>query len=695
MDTSNLSASSGPVGQLAEYVDAPADARRVVSDTERRQLLEWAMNRSGLPPRQCVHEMFQKQAEQTPDAIAVTCQQSSLSYAALDAKANQLAHYLRSRGVGPDTLVGICVDRSLDMVVGLLGILKAGGAYVPVDPGYPADRIAEIIADSAMPLILTQHATRLPSGTSTLIIRLDTDWDQLIAPHPALPVTSDVCVDNLVYVIYTSGSTGRPKGILFKHAGLANAIDWMRNEYRVNPTDRALQKSPCTFGVSAWEVFLPLSAGAKVVVAKPEGHRDIPYLKRIIEQERITILNFVPSMLQLFMDDAAEHDLTSLRVVLCAGEVLKTSLIAQFLNTFKQCELHNLYGQTETEAVAGCRCEATHLDGIAHIGRPRARAELYVLDESSQLVPIGVAGRLYIGGPGLGRGYLNLPEMTADRFVRNPFSANADDKLYKTGDLVRWLPDGGLAYVGRIDHQVKLHGLRVELGEIEAVLASHADVQLCAIMLREDINGNKRLVAYIVPVRKAAERGQLTMANDNWQDSGVDVPMLTRHMDPKWDGFLLAKLPEAMVPKTYVFMASFPFTSSGKINRQALPPPSTRRPSLQHPLELPSTPSQQRIASVWRDLLQLDVIGIDDSFFELGGHSLLVLQAQIQLSKIFQREISIVTLLQSPTVRMLAERIDCVNFGDAAMEAEAVSGSLRRVRAIALRKRTPTKTRAD
>lgn len=620
MDTSNLDGSEEIVERSAGNVDAPVDATPSLSAEERRHLLEWATNRSGAPPQQCVHEMFQMQASQTPHSTAVIYQGEALSYAALDAKSNQLAHYLRSEGVRQDTLVGICVDRSLAMVVGLLGILKAGGAYVPLDPHHPAQRLAEIIADAAMPLMLAHRSIRLPEGASVPIVNLDSDWERLIAPQPTSSVNGHVCSDTLVYVIYTSGSTGRPKGILFKHGGLANAIDWMRREYRVDSDDKVLQKSPCTFGVSAWEIFLPLSAGAKVVVAKPEGHRDIPYLKRTIEKERITLINFVPSMLQLFIDDAPGYDLTSLRVVLCAGEVLKPSLIAQFLDAFKHCELHNLYGQTETEAVTSYRCDAKHLDGIARIGRPRARAELYVLDEHSQLVPIGVTGRLHIGGPGLGRGYLNLPEMTAERFINNPFSAKVGDRLYKTGDLVRWLPDGSLAYVGRVDHQVKLHGIRIELREIEAVLAGHSDVRLCAVTLREDISGNKRLVAYIVPTRKSPEYTQLSIANSNSQDDGgIKISMLTRHMDPKWDGFLLAKLPEAMVPKTYVFMSSFPFTSSGKIDLQELPPPSTQRPPLQRPPELPSTATQRLISELWRELLQLNVIGIDDSFFELGG----------------------------------------------------------------------------
>jgi amino acid adenylation domain-containing protein len=672
-------------------VEMPISHLPLLTQREHQQLLGWTFAPAGNSSGHCVHELFEIQAKKTPQATAVVYQDESLSYEELDKRSNQLAHYLQSQGVKPDTLVGICIERSLEMVVGLMGILKSGGAYVPLDPRAPAARIADIVADAQMSLVLLHHKTVLPESISVPVIYIDNDWKQLVASQPSSAVNSRVSLDNLSYVIYTSGSTGRPKGFAYKHRGLTNYTEWMQGEYRLSPTDRVLQKSPCTFDVSIWEIFLPLYAGAKVIVAEQEGHHDVLYLKRMIEAERITVLNFVPSMLQVFIDDTTEHNLDSLRLVLCAGETLKPSLVNQFLNTFPSCELHNLYGPSESGIVTACRCDKTQVDSISNVGKPIAAAELYVVDKELQLVPVGVAGELLIGGPGLARDYLNRPELTAEKFIHNPFRRNAAGPLYKSGDLLRWLPDGSLAFVGRVDHQVKLHGIRLELGEIEAALSRHPDIRLCAVLLREDVHGNKRLVAYIVPVRESAEYAELVMVGG----SEERTPPITRQMPPKWHTFLLGQLPEAIVPKTYVFMTSFPFTSSGKIDRSALPPPVTSRPSLGRLLEPPSTDTQRQVARIWQELLQLDAIGIDDIFFELGGHSLLVLKTQAPLSRIFRLEISVVALMKHSTVRTLAHYIDCLRAGEVPVEVETVRSRALREQAIARRKNRVANERAE
>ena len=423
-----------------------------------------------------------------------------LSYSELNARANQLAHYLRAKGVGPDVLVGLCVERSLEMIVGLMGILKAGGAYVPLDPGYPQDRLDFMITDVNAPVVLTQAALLNKLAVcSTRILCLDTQWHE-VAVEPATNPVVAIMPEHLAYCIYTSGSTGRPKGVGVPHQGILNRLQWMQEQYGLNETDRVLQKTPFSFDVSVWEFFWPLMTGACLYVAEPEQHKDSIAMINMIVQHRISTVHFVPSMLQAFVDTPGLERCTSLKRVICSGEALPADLVPQFYKK-SAAQLHNLYGPTEASVdVSAWFCVPDKTDDSIPIGRPIANISLYILDRQLNPVPVGALGELHIGGIGLARGYLNRPDLTAEKFIPNPFGAPGS-RLYKTGDLTRYLSNGDIAYAGRIDHQVKIRGIRIELGEIESLLMQSPDVKEVVVLAREDIPGDKRLVTYVVPER--------------------------------------------------------------------------------------------------------------------------------------------------------------------------------------------------
>ncbi|MGB5633344.1 MAG: amino acid adenylation domain-containing protein, partial [Waterburya sp.] len=470
---------------------------------------------------QCLHQLFENQVEKTPDAIAVVFERTHLTYQELNRKANQLAHYLQGLGVGPDSLIGICIERSLEMVVGLLGILKAGGAYIPFDPGYPQDRLAYMLSDSQVPIVLTSKmaAQALPTSDARLIY-LDADWSAIAESSQDNPI-STVNSKNLAYTLYTSGSTGKPKGAMNNHRGIVNRLLWMQNRYQLTASDRVLQKTPFSFDVSIWEFFWPLLAGARLVIARPDGHKDSAYLVRLIIQEAITTLHFVPSMLQIFLEEPTLDQCHSLKRVICSGEALPVALRDRFFDRL-DAELHNLYGPTEAAIdVTFWQCQCDRDSATVPIGRPIANTQIYILDPALKPVPVGEAGELHIGGIGVGRGYLNRPELTAQKFIDDPFSARSGARLYKTGDLARYLPDGIIEYIGRIDHQVKVRGFRIELGEIEAACYQYPEVREAVVIVREDRPGEKRLVAYVVP--KAQDDAE-TQADQQaqWQDV-IDV----------------------------------------------------------------------------------------------------------------------------------------------------------------------------
>ncbi|MDX2093226.1 MAG: amino acid adenylation domain-containing protein, partial [Kofleriaceae bacterium] len=462
---------------------------------EREQLLvEWNATSQDYPRDACLHELFEAQVDLAPDAVAVEFEGAQLTYGELDRRANQLAHHLRSLGVGSDVRVGVCAERSLELVVALYGVLKAGGAYVPLDPSYPSERLAFMVEDAAVPVLLTQaHLVDTMPAHGARVVRLDADWAQ-VARASAARLGRTAGPSDLAYVIFTSGSTGRPKGAMNEHRAVVNRLHWMQTAYRLDATDAVLQKTPFSFDVSVWELFWPLLVGARMVVARPEGHRDPSYLVEVIRAQQITTLHFVPSMLAAFLEGEGVESCTSLRRVVTSGEALAPAHVDRCFARLPAAELFNLYGPTEAAIDVThwtCRPGAN----VVPIGRPIANIEIYLLDPSRQPVPVGVAGELYIGGVGVGRGYLNRAELTAEKFVASPFGAG---RLYRTGDLARWLADGTIEYLGRIDHQVKIRGFRIELGEIEAVLAAHATVREVVVVAREDSPGDKRLVAYVV-----------------------------------------------------------------------------------------------------------------------------------------------------------------------------------------------------
>jgi amino acid adenylation domain-containing protein len=597
---------------------------------EQQLLVEWNKTQVEYPQKQCIHQLFAAQVQKTPEAVAVVCKNEYLTYKQLNAKANQLARYLQKQGVKPEEFVGICVERSLEMAIGLLGILKAGGAYIPLDPSYPQQRLAWMQENSQLKILLTQkHLLASLPACKAKVICLDTNWELIAAEAVDNPVCS-ISSENLAYVIYTSGSTGQPKGAMNTHQAVCNRLLWMQDYCQLTPADKVLQKTPFSFDVSVWEIFLPLMVGASLVLAEPNGHRDPNYLVKLIVQQQITTVHFVPSMLQVFLQHPDVETCKSLRRVICSGEALTLELQKRYFSRLN-APLFNFYGPTEAAIdVTFCKCENHPFSTAAPpIGRPIANTQIYLLDRYLNPVPIGVPGELYIGGIGVGRGYLNNPQLTAQKFIPDPFSKIPGVRLYKTGDLARYLPDGNIEYLGRIDYQVKLRGFRIELGEIEAVLEQHPAVSQCVVMMREDIPGNQCLVAYV-----AAEN----VASDE----------LRQH--------LRHKLPEHMIPGAFVILDSLPLTFNGKVNRLALPAPT--RQQLEENNYLTLTPIQEILAGIWSEILAIKPIGLHDNFFELGGHSLVATRVISQIRKVFQIELPLRCVFESPTIAKLAAEIE-------------------------------------
>lgn len=595
---------------IAEQPEQHVDDLPLLTPEERHRILvEWNETRSEYPAHTRVHQLFEAQAEQAPDAVAVVFEGQQLTYRQLNRRANQLAWALQERGIGPESLVGVCMERSLEMVIALLGILKAGGAYVPLDPTYPHDRLEYMIQDAHLPVLLTQQRLleTLPESEGTTILPLDAEfaWDDGNSRWDANP-NSDVGPDNAVYMIYTSGSTGKPKGVINLHRGLMNRLWWMQQMYRLTSDDRVVQKTPFSFDVSVWEFFWPLISGARLVVARPGGHQNPAYLAALIGEQQITTMHFVPSMLQAFL---LEPDLTScrsLRQVMCSGEALPFDLQERFFARFETTELHNLYGPTEAAIdVTYWKCVRGSKDWTVPIGRPIANTQIYILDRAMRPVPIGVAGELYIGGINVARGYFQRPELTAEKFIRDPFSADPKARLFKTGDLARYRMDGAIEFLGRIDNQVKIRGFRIELGEIEAALSQHPAVKEAVVVAREDIPGDKRLVAYLALEQDA-------------QQGGLYVEELR--------DFLKQTLPHYMIPAAFVTLDALPLTPNGKVNRKALPAPELDRPNLEAAYVAPTTPAEQTLASIWSEVLGIEKIGVHDNYFSLGGASIQGLQ---------------------------------------------------------------------
>ena len=507
---------------VCEDPDQKLSALPLLTEEEQNQLLvEWNDTGVDHPSNQCIHQLFEKQVERTPDAVAVVYEDSQLSYGELNRRANQLAHYLMDLGVGPEVLVGMCMDRSLEMVVGILGILKAGGAYVPLDPEYPKDRLAFMVDDTQASVLLTQRhlLDRLPQRRARTVL-LDEDMSDRIAQQEELNPRNQATLDNLAYVIYTSGSTGKPKGTMIPHAGIRNRLLWMQDAFPLSQSDRILQKTPFSFDVSVWEFLWGIVSGACLVVSVPRGHRDPSYLVDTVVSRQITVVHFVPSMLSAFLDEMQRLNCPSLRWVFCSGEILPTDLQAHF-HSLMDSDLNNLYGPTEASVdVTFFPSRRGSQYSTVPIGRPIWNTQIYILDPQWQPLPASLTGELYIGGVNLARGYLSRPDLTAESFVPNPYSREPGTRMYRSGDLASWLPDGNLEFAGRTDHQVKIRGHRVELGEIEAELRKHPHVRE-SIVLCEERQTGRSLVAYVVPEMGQVDLAALSSPN-RWQSECLD-----------------------------------------------------------------------------------------------------------------------------------------------------------------------------
>jgi len=618
----------------------------LLTEAERQRLLvDWNATAVAFPRDECIHHLFEAQAAVRPAAVAVTFEGQRLSYDQLNRRANQLAHYLRRLGVGREALVGISTGRAPEMVVGILGVLKAGGAYLPLDPTYPAERLAFMLQDSQAPLLLTQaHLAERLSEPGRRVVRLDADWDEIAQESEQNPPRS-ATADDLAYVIYTSGSTGWPKGTMLRHRGLCNLTDAQQRAFGVAEGSRVLQFSPLSFDASVWETFMALRNGATLCLARQEVLASGPELVRLLREEGVTNVTLPPSVLRLL----PEEELPALRTVIAAGEACTPDLVARWA---VGRDFFNAYGPTETTVCASMyRCQAGET-GPPPIGRPIANTELYVLDRNMQLLPVGVAGELHVGGVSLARGYLRRPEMTEARFVPHPYSEDPAARLYKTGDLVRYRADGNLEFLGRLDQQVKVRGFRIELGEVETVLGQHPGVREAVVAAREDVPGDKRLVGYVVA-------------------GGEPAPTVG-----ELRSYLRQRLPEYMVPTGFVYLERLPLSPSGKVERRALPAPEGQRPELEREYVAPRDEVERELAAICGELLGVDRVGVYDSFFELGGHSLLATQLISRVREVFGVELPLRTLFEHPTVADLAGQIETTRQtapGDLAQIAEMLT----------------------
>jgi amino acid adenylation domain-containing protein len=641
------------VEALEQAPYAPALALSVLPEDEHRQVIEqFNATHAAYPQQKLVHELFEEQVERTPEAVAVVYKGQLLTYAELNRRANQLAWYLRDRGVGPDQLVGICVERGTEMVIGLLGILKAGGAYVPLDPSYPAERLAYMLSDAVPRVLLVQERLRerLPE-TAALVIALDSDWTA-VTQRPSANLdarTLGLESHHLAYVIYTSGSTGQPKGVAIEHRNTVNLICWARYSMGRKVFSQTLQSTSLNFDLSVYECFVPLTTGGTIRVVENA-------LALMKEPAEVTLINSVPSAIAGLLESGSIPETT--RVVNLAGEVLQEELVERIFAHSQVERICNLYGPSETTTYSTWVSMSRKSGFISSIGRPIANTQIYILNRSRQVVPIGVVGEIYIGGAGVARGYLNRPELTAERFLQDPFSADPQARMYKTGDLGRWRPDETIEYLGRNDHQVKIRGFRIELGEIEAQLIGHGAVKEAVVLVREDMPGEKRLVAYVIP-----------------RHSGADTV-------PSAEGLrkqLRAVLPEYMVPSAFVMLKRLPLTPNGKLDRRALPAPEIGT-FVSRQYEAPQGELEQLLAGIWQTLLRVERVGRQDNFFELGGHSLLATRVISRIRERLQVELSVRTLFDAPTVKQLSARVEAEEGTRAAQEALWMSNLSRDLR---------------
>lgn len=549
----------------------------------------------------CMHKLIEKQTSQTPDSVAVVFEDESLTYKKLNRRANRLANYLHKLGVKPGSLTGICMERSADMVISILGVLKAGGAYVPIDPSYPKNRIEFMINDSSAKILITQKSLLdiLPDNLSGLVL-IDEQSD-VINKESDADCDSKVTLKDLAYVIYTSGSTGTPKGVTIRHDSLANHMLWMKSVFGFDSSDSVLQKTPFSFDASVWEFYLPLIIGGKLVMAKPEGHMDTAYLRDSIIKNNITIIQLVPSLLRMLLNEPGIEDCKYLKYVFCGGEALSFELKEKLFDKL-DVSFYNFYGPTEaTIDSVYYKCERNSTNKIIPIGKPVYNTQAYVLDKYLNPVPVGVAGELILGGIDIAEGYLNNLELTNEKFIDDIFLSKVGSKLYKTGDLAKFLPDGNIEFLGRVDQQVKLRGFRIEPGEIESKLLQHENVSEATVIVREDKPGNQRLAAYIV-----TKDPEAISSNE-------------------YKNYLRASLPEYMIPAVFVELDKLPLTPNGKIDKKSLPVPEFLKAD-EKAFVAPKLPAEEILAGIWSEVLGLEKVGVNDNFFELGGDSIISIQ---------------------------------------------------------------------
>ena len=623
---------------IAADKDGRISALPMLTKQEKHQLLVgWNDTKAEYPKDKCIHELFEKQVEKTPDAIALVFEDRQLTYQELNNRANQLGYYLRKRRVGPEVPVGICVKRSVEMVVGLLGILKAGGAYVPLDPNYPVERLDFMLADAHVEVLLTQDGlleevgSRMDDGDrrSSHLDRymericLDGDWEQIARESGAKPEIT-VTADNLAYVIYTSGSTGKPKGVAIEHRNTVGFLSWVHATFTQEELSAVLAATSICFDLSVFEIFAPLTCGGTIILAE-----NVLALTTIPNRSKVSLINTVPSAIKELLRLGAIPP--SVRVINLAGEPLGTEWVRRIYESTSVGKVHDLYGPSECTTYSTWTCRTA--DDPQTVGRPIANTQVYIVDAYRNPVPIGVVGEIYIGGDGVARGYLHRPELTAEKFIYHSFNREAARRLYKTGDLARYLPDGNIEFLGRFDNQVKLHGYRIELGEIEAVLGQHPMVQSSVVVVREDTPGDKRLVGCVVAR----------------SDESFDIQEVRK--------YLKQKLPEYMIPSQFVLLDALPLTPNGKVGRKALPAPDQDRPELGNVYQAPRTPMEETLATIWSELLKVDKVGIHDNFFELGGHSLLATQVISRVRSCLSVELPLRVLFESPTIEQMAAAI--------------------------------------
>ena len=632
----------------------------LLTEAEYQQVLvDWNSNHVDYEPA-CVHHLFEAQVAKTPEAIAAVFENEQLTFKELNQKANQITHYLRTQGVRAESFVGVCVERSLYLAIGALGILKAGGAYVSLDPAYPKKRLQFMLQDTRIATLLTQQhlVAELPESQAHPIC-LDTEWS-IFDAYPTDNVTTEVTWDNLAYIIYTSGSTGNPKGVMITHHNLVDYILSIRVPMEINDQDVYLQTASFGFSSSVRQLFVPLTQGARIVVASSEQRLNPIDLFKLIQAEKVTIIDLVPShwrqcidALSLLSESEQQALLNNdLRLFLSASEPLLSDLPRRWRKELKHpARLVNMFGQTETTGIATtCPMPESHDNEkvkIVAVGRPMANVQIYLLNSVMQPVPIGVYGEMFIGGTHVGRGYLNLPENTAASFIPDPFNQNAI--LYKTGDLARYLADGTIEFLGRQDNQVKIRGFRIELGEVEATLTQHADIRSAVVIAREDEPGNKRLVGYVVlkPERE------------------LYVSALRQ--------FMQEKLPDYMVPAAFVVLDAIPLTPNGKIDRRALPAPSTSVDNLEGGFVAPTNATEEILAKIWANVLRLDKVGMHNNFFDLGGTSLLAVNLLAEIEHTFGRQnLSLMSIFQAPTVAQLATVLRQENYQPAWRTIEVI-----------------------